>query len=1655
MKEMRSQHGDAACALEERRQAEKAALTRLEADLAEMGHQLQTAVAQEDYAGAAQVQAEMKEARAEMKEMRSQDGVAACALEELQRPAWQLSKAELRDNAVHISDERWRLVLDSGDVVPEGIRSIHGEHMTWHEVQTNGNGACGLHAVFGVPSDQRELEHWDARGLARELLGTPFALLRQQLGAQSEILTTVEAKIWEDFVLPDLEEEDVNRLTREVRIFATLFRGASYKDVRDKALRRRAENVQSGQAKDCAKEVLYVQLREIFTLALGEQVWSPLATQRGLLPGGMQGFLRAGEDQQQAWLATVEGKWEYLSYWSGSAAGSAASASASVGAACKYKVLFDPNASYDGLRYTFLCQLCGDADLHNLPAMMLEDFDRLVSALSSADSQRLSMAAFEHIPAYTEVGVTTGPGTIGPQVWPCFVDSICADGFFLSIDELLLLGTLANRSVAIFRHRFGRLAYQGSTLCERNIPTALVSLRTGISTSTRGHFQRLLSHASIAAHRRVLEEERRAEGGQRSAIAPGSQASEPFQQCSVVTINVDGLGQSDYALSAGARMAEILDHVLASSPDVLAMQEVLQEMYVVLRHRLQGWSIICPQGHNFDYFNVTAVRHAPDCGDDQDTIRSFGLKSEQGRHIVTVRRQGWTIVNVHAESGGGKDEVKARGRQLGLLSRYHEQTDGEVFVLVGDFNVRAGEDERLRQEGWQDVFEGEQAWTWKRGATEARYDRVFFNSAGDQEVEVISKKLLRDCWGNLTDHVAVCVVLRMRARVAAEAPALLLGNSLRQSEETSASSLALEASAWIKSLDAVYHSGEDVRVIAMSNAAALFKQRLPACLQEQPNDTELLESDKITKWKDLPPHHEGGFKRDQIGGRGKRTRATEADKSEQTNHYDRYRKWAAACGVNGQEWRKHLKNASQLEQHQRGRQGIPPIMRQGNCVGDAHLTILEHAVLECRVAGLKKAWLVMGTEIDGKAATEKHENDKKEKHGAAAELWKLLSELTTEDLRTECAALQGGCATGSKQGSSSTDTKRAGKGGGEELLAKWLEHWAHQAAATRSGGAAGAERCSELLALSKAGLRELAKEVPAHFQLDGVSVDKAALGEEDAHKLRRAHSSIETAWWIWTWEAACREVARRYGAARPRYASKCETMLDVYKVLFAETPKEPSAFKRRNDIVDDMYYALPPAARAEGPQGKVFRKHQGPGARAEAGFQATRAQLDSMWDMEAAAVPRSNRTTAVALPEFPDFDVEDNLPGVGQVVQAADLGDGWYQWSKSGVKRDLLKYRVQASSAEDAHALLTARYQETRQAEKRAHALAAQEAQRRHEAAARCQGSAHRITLSQPQNKEVFYGKLWRNGDTHTFEQDYTGLQVSAVLGKSENAAAAKRDVEADLHKAMRKLQGQKKRQAGKEALRKAVEQSMPRDVGEMAVKGETRQGKLTYSWQGTTVDVTPRRRDRKSQLRETTPERALRKMRAALKRRIQRRTAPPITARAKAAPAGPDLKASEFDARTAVPAYRMLEDPHALGLARGALQFLDSMRLHHCKNCDEEWPVFGAEWPQSGANCAGVKAGTCETIMRAGYEQSWRNPLLCKNCAGSSAYAAMYSEDNLQHLGPRYPALSNLTWYESLLIARVHPVMSVITLTATGLLCYAGHVCNYYVKVGCHQEEC
>ena len=59
-----------------------------------------------------------------------------------------------------------------------------------------------------------------------------------------------------------------------------------------------------------------------------------------------------------------------------------------------------------------------------------------------------------------------------------------------------------------------------------------------------------------------------------------------------------------------------------------------------------------------------------------------------GRHLITTRLRGWTILNTHAESGSRVVERDARESQLVHMSRSHELEDqGQVCVLLGDLNA--------------------------------------------------------------------------------------------------------------------------------------------------------------------------------------------------------------------------------------------------------------------------------------------------------------------------------------------------------------------------------------------------------------------------------------------------------------------------------------------------------------------------------------------------------------------------------------------------------------------------------------------------------------------------------------------------------------------------------------------------------------------------------------------------------------------------------------------------------------------------------------------------------------------------------------------------------------------------------------------------------
>ena len=290
---------------------------------------------------------------------------------------------------------------------------------------------------------------------------------------------------------------------------------------------------------------------------------------------------------------------------------------------------------------------------------------------------------------------------------------------------------------------------------------------------------------------------------------------------------------------------------------------------------------------------------------------------------------------------------------------------------------------------------------------------------------------------------------------------------------------------------------------------------------------------------------------------------------------------------------------------------------------------------------------------------------------------------------------------------------------------------------------------------------------------------------------------------------------------------------------------------------------------------------------------------------------------------------------------------------------------------------------------------------------------------------------------------------------------------ELQLYKAVRAEHVKRKQARVKAERREASKADVPKTTADMAVKGKTPDGKLVYAWGDSDrgcieVPVTPRALRQtdmenasvfqRAAARETTPERALRKMTAKLRKvraKAARGQQERFVVKAPAESSTLCETPAHIPEETYAPALRTLNDPEALQHVIDAFEFLRGLRLHYCNNCDEQWPVFDTQWPQSGVAWVGHKAGKCETIARAGFRASQKDPARCSRCDSPTSCQQMYSKkDNKQHVGERHPALSALTWYESLLIARLHPVMPVITLTATGHLCYAGHACNYYVKV-------
>jgi len=103
------------------------------------------------------------------------------------------------------------LVFDANDVIPVDLRALAGT--TCQEIQTDGDGACALHAAWGHINPARsQLECANSRRRLREILNHPFdTIVSHTRPHMRELLDKVTTSLWQDFVVQSLSTGAVAR----------------------------------------------------------------------------------------------------------------------------------------------------------------------------------------------------------------------------------------------------------------------------------------------------------------------------------------------------------------------------------------------------------------------------------------------------------------------------------------------------------------------------------------------------------------------------------------------------------------------------------------------------------------------------------------------------------------------------------------------------------------------------------------------------------------------------------------------------------------------------------------------------------------------------------------------------------------------------------------------------------------------------------------------------------------------------------------------------------------------------------------------------------------------------------------------------------------------------------------------------------------------------------------------------------------------------------------------------------------------------------------------------------------------------------------------------------------------------------------------------
>ena len=416
---------------------------------------------------------------------------------EIRPKCYTWSEKDFEEGGLQPKDEEYPFDIELSALSREALAYLQNKSTKVVSIVTDGNGACGVHAVFGTPSVRGTLFKDSSRELAVSLLG-PNSEALQQARVDERYVAAISQSFWNEFVKPVLDRKPDSDSVEGLLFWKTL-----QKQKPALAEQCQQAHIQYGmvtQEHVDARQDLLNASHNFFTVDMELSFVRPLAIRRRYLPRGIDAFDIFDADN----IANLREEDPLFDDWLGSASDDRGFIKASSpprrfpvgGPCCKYLALFDLQPAYDGLRQLFLqgttvfceetqtilnCMLTENLESDNLPVDAVKSVIDLISEMHIYDKASLKLHE-----------TNAAPIDFVSQAWEVYLSCVHEPSYYFSVEEVMVMCQSAQVNIMLFREVDGRRLLLEDCSLQYDGAPIMVKIESKSQFRVRSHYERLI-----------------------------------------------------------------------------------------------------------------------------------------------------------------------------------------------------------------------------------------------------------------------------------------------------------------------------------------------------------------------------------------------------------------------------------------------------------------------------------------------------------------------------------------------------------------------------------------------------------------------------------------------------------------------------------------------------------------------------------------------------------------------------------------------------------------------------------------------------------------------------------------------------------------------------------------------------------------------------------------------------------------------------------------------------------------------------------------------------------------------------------------------------------------------------------------------------------